>query len=221
MPGAGRLFPTGVTAESDTRENVQFWFDPVCPWAWITSRWMLEVEKVRPVQTDWRIMSLAYLNLAQHEGKELTPEYVERMSKAWGPVRVAAAAAQEKGPGILGPIYTALGTRFHVQGRREDSAVLTEALEEVGLPASLARAAESDEFDETIKASHHEAFDEVGLDVGTPVIRISGHALFGPVITPAPKGEAAGRLWDGLVLVTEADGFFELKRTRDRKPSFE
>ena len=200
---------------------MQFWFDPVCPWAWITSRWMLEVEKVRPVHPDWRIMSLAYLNLSQHEGKGLTEEYQERMGRAWAPVRICAAAAQQKGPDILGPLYTALGTRFHVEGRREDPAVIPEALSEVGLPESLAGAATSTEFDEIIKASHHEAFDEVGLDVGTPVIRIDGKALFGPVITPAPKGEAAGRLWDGLVLVTEADGFFELKRTRDRKPSFE
>jgi 2-hydroxychromene-2-carboxylate isomerase len=210
-----------VTAQSDEREDVQFWFDPLCPWAWITSRWMLEVEQVRRVRTDWRIMSLAYLNLVQHEGKDLSPEYLERMGRAWGPIRVVAAAAQERGSDILGPLYTAIGTRFHVEGRREDPSVITEALEEVGLPASLASAAESEEFDEQIRRSHHAAFDEVGLDVGTPVIRIRGKAIFGPVITPAPKGEAAGRLWDGLVLVTEADGFFELKRTRDRKPSFE
>jgi protein-disulfide isomerase-like protein with CxxC motif len=203
------------------REQAQFWFDPLCPWAWITSRWMLEVEKVRPVQTEWRIMSLAYLNLNQHEGKGLAEDYVERMKRAWGPVRICAAAAQEKGQDVLGPLYTAIGTRFHVQGRREDPATLPEALAEVGLPESLTDAATSTEFDEIIKASHHQAFDEVGLDVGTPVIRIRGKALFGPVITPAPKGEAAGRLWDGFVLVTEADGFFELKRTRDRKPSFE
>jgi DSBA-like thioredoxin domain len=200
---------------------VQFWFDPVCPWAWITSRWMLEVQQVRPVRVEWRIMSLAYLNITQHEGEGLSEEYLERMSRAWGPVRVAAAAAEHSGSGILGPLYTALGTRFHVEGRREDPAVIPEALEEVGLPASLASAAESTDFDELIKISHHEAFDDVGLDVGTPVIRIGGKALFGPVITPAPRGEAAGRLWDGVVLVTEADGFFELKRTRDRKPSFE
>jgi len=136
-------------------------------------------------------------------------------------VRVCAAAAKHSGPDILGPLYTAIGTRLHNQGRREDPTVLPEALAEVGLPESLASAADSTEFDETIKSSHHEAFDDVGLDVGTPVIRIKGNALFGPVITPAPKGEAAGRLWDGLVLVTEADGFFELKRTRDRRPSFE
>jgi hypothetical protein len=210
-----------MTAEAPDREDMQFWFDPLCPWAWITSRWMLEVEKVRPVHVDWRIMSLAYLNLEQHEGKGLNEEYLARMSKAWGPVRVAAASAAEAGPGILGPLYTAIGTRIHNQGRREDPAVLSEALAEVGLPVSLADAAESTEFDEAIKKSHHEAFDEVGLDVGTPVIRIRGKALFGPVITPAPKGEAAGELWDGLVLVTKADGFFELKRSRDRRPSFD
>jgi hypothetical protein len=210
-----------MTAQPDAPEDVQFWFDPVCPWAWITSRWILEVEKVRPVRPDWRIMSLAYLNLTQHESKDLSEEYLERMGRAWGPIRVCAAAAQHSGPGILGPLYTALGTRFHVQGRREDPTVIPEALAEVGLPESLAGAAKSTEFDEEIKRSHHEAFDEVGLDVGTPVIRIRGKAIFGPVITPAPKGEAAGRLWDGMVLVTEADGFFELKRTRDRKPSFD
>ena len=118
------------------QEDVQFWFDPLCPWAWITSRWMLEVEKVRPVRTDWRIMSLAYLNLVQHEGKGLTEEYLERMSRAWGPIRVVAAAAQERGPGILGPLYTAIGTRYHVQGRREDPESIPEALAETGLPAT-------------------------------------------------------------------------------------
>jgi 2-hydroxychromene-2-carboxylate isomerase len=210
-----------VTAQPDAREDVQFWFDPVCPWAWITSRWMLEVEKVRPVKTDWRIMSLAYLNLMQHEGKGLTEDYQERMGRAWGPIRVCAAAAQENGAEVLGPLYTAIGTRFHNEQRREDATVITEALAEVGLPESLAKAATSTEFDELIKSSHHEAFDDVGLDVGTPVVRIRGHAIFGPVITPTPRGEAAGRLWDGVALVTEADGFFELKRTRDRKPSFE
>jgi 2-hydroxychromene-2-carboxylate isomerase len=210
-----------MTAQPGAPEDVQFWFDPVCPWAWITSRWMLQVQQVRPVRPDWRIMSLAYLNLTQHEGKDLSEDYLERMGRAWGPIRVCAAAAQQAGPEILGPLYTAIGTKFHVEGRREDPTVLPEALAEVGLPEDLASAAQSDEFDGEIKRSHHEAFDDVGTDVGTPVIRIRGRAIFGPVITPAPKGEAAGRLWDGLVLVTEADGFFELKRTRDRKPSFE
>lgn len=206
---------------SDEFETAQFWFDPICPWAWITSRWMLEVEKVRPVRTEFRIMSLAYLNLDQREGAGLSPEYQERMQQAWGPVRVCAAAAQDKGDEILGPLYTALGNRFHVAGRRGDWSVLDEALEEVGLPASLSKVVDTTEYDDAIKKSHHDAFDQVGLDVGTPVIRIRGNAFFGPVITPAPKGEAAGRLWDGFVLVSEADGFFEIKRSRDRRPQFD
>jgi hypothetical protein len=210
-----------MAADAQDREEMQFYFDPLCPWAWITSRWMLEVEKVRPVRVDWRIMSLAYLNLVQHEGKGLSEEYQERMNKAWGPVRVCAAAAADAGPAVLGPLYTAIGTRFHNQGRRDDPAVIPEALQEAGLPVWLADAAETAEFDDVIKKSHHEAFDQVGLDVGTPVVRIRGKALFGPVITPAPKGEAAGELWDGLVLVSKADGFFELKRSRDRKPTFD
>jgi hypothetical protein len=182
---------------------------------------MLEVEKVRPVEVEWKLMSLAYLNLVQHKGEGLSPDYLAMMQKAWGPVRVCAAAAAEKGPDILGPLYSAIGVRWHNQGRRDDPSVLTEALAEVGLPEPLAQAADSDTYDEAIKASHHEAFDQVGLDVGTPVIRVRGNAFFGPVMSPAPKGDAAGRLWDGFVAIAETDGVFEIKRTRDRKPIFE
>lgn len=202
-------------------EKVQFWFDPVCPWAWITSRWMLEVETVRPVETEWRMMSLAYLNLTQHRGEGLSPEYLERLQLAWAPIRVCAAASAEKGDDILGPLYTAIGTRFHNQHRRGDPAVLTEALAEVGLPEALVDAGASTEFDDAIRASHHEAFDRVGTDVGTPVLEFHGKVYFGPVVSPAPRGEAAGRLWDGFVLVTTTDGFYEIKRTRDQKPSFD
>ncbi|EGX60625.1 hypothetical protein SZN_06731 [Streptomyces zinciresistens K42] len=206
---------------SDDVHEVPLWFDPLCPWAWITSRWLLEVEQVRPVRADWRIMSLAYLNLDQREGKGLSDDYRKLMERAWGSVRVCAAAAEHAGRPALGPLYTAIGTRLHNQRRREDPTVITEALAEAGLPASLAAAATSAQFDQLIKDSHHEAFDEVGLDVGTPVLRIAGTTLFGPVVTPAPRGEAAGRLWDGLLAVAATDGFFELKRTRDRKPSFD
>jgi hypothetical protein len=210
-----------MTDRREEREEVPFWFDPLCPWAWITSRWLLEVEQVRPVRPDWRIMSLAYLNLDQREGKDLSEDYRALMLRAWGPIRVCAAAAEQSGHDILGPLYTAIGTRLHNQRRRDDPAVLREALAEVGLPDSLAAAAISTQFDRQIKDSHHQAFDEVGLEVGTPVLRINGTVLFGPVITPAPRGEAAGRLWDGLRLVAGTDGFFELKRTRTRKASFE
>lgn len=201
-------------------EKVPFWFDPLCPWAWITSRWLLEVERVRPVLADWRIMSLAYLNLIQRDGQGLTDDYRDLMVRAWGPVRICAAAAENHGSQILGPLYSALGTRLHNHRRRDDPAVIPEALEEAGLPRSLAAAATSTEFDQFIKDSHDQAFNEVGLDVGTPVLQVAGTALFGPVVTPAPRGEAAGQLWDGLVLIAQTDGFFELKRSRDRKPSF-
>jgi hypothetical protein len=210
-----------MTNQQPDRVEVPFWFDPLCPWAWITSRWLLEVEQVRPVRADWRIMSLAHLNLVQREGKGLSEDYLNLMTKAWGLVRVCAAAAEHGGHGVLGPLYTAIGTRLHNQRRRDDPAVIAEALAQTGLPDSLTAAATSTQFDQRITDSHDEAFNEVGLEVGTPVLRIGDTALFGPVITPAPRGEAAGRLWDGLVMVAGTDGFFELKRTRDRRPSFE
>jgi 2-hydroxychromene-2-carboxylate isomerase len=204
----------------DSVTDVGFWFDPVCPWAWITSRWMLEVEQVRSVKTRWHVMSLAYLNLIQHEGQGHDEDYLKRMELAWGPVRVCAAAAAERGDDILLPLYTALGTRFHDQQHRGAEAV-AEAVAEVGLGSSVLEAATSTEFDDAIKASHHRGMDPVGIDVGTPVISVDGNAFFGPVVTPIPRGEAAGRLWDGVLAVTGTDGFFELKRTRDRRPSFE
>ncbi|ATM24605.1 Hypothetical protein SMD44_p10106 (plasmid) [Streptomyces alboflavus] len=203
------------------RCSVPFWFDPMCPWAWITSRWLLEVEKVRPVRADWRIMSLSYLNLVQRQGEGLSEDYRELMDRAWGPVRVCAAAVEHGGREVLGPLYTGIGTRLHTQRRRKDPTVLTEALAHAGLPESLAAAATSTDFDHLIAASHTEATDLVGLDVGTPVLRVGGTALFGPVVSPAPRGEAAGRLWDGLLLIAETEGFFELKRTRNTRASFD
>ena len=205
---------------SEPRIDANFWFDPLCPWAWITSRWMLEVEQVRPVKTRWHLMSLAYLNLVQHQGKGLSEEYLERMEKAWGPVRICAAAAAERGDEIMLPLYTALGTRFHNQQRR-DADALAEAVAEVGLAPSVLGAANSTDYDEAIKASHQSGMELVGLDVGTPIIGVDGNAFFGPVVTPTPRSEAAGRLWDGVLAVTGTDGFFELKRTRDRKPGFD
>jgi protein-disulfide isomerase-like protein with CxxC motif len=199
-------------------ETADFWFDPLCPWAWLSSRWMLQVETVRDIKTNWHVMSLGLLN----QGREdLSDEYKELMIKAMGPVRVCIAAAQAKGPEVLLPLYTAIGNRIHLEGRRDDPSLIPDALEEVGLPAELAEAATSTEFDDALSKSHHEGMDPVGYDVGTPVIHVGGVAFFGPVVSPTPKGEAAGRLWDGVVLVAGTDGFFELKRTRDRPPIFD
>lgn len=197
---------------------VDFWFDPLCPWAWITSRWMLEVQQVRPVQVRWHVMSLAVLN----EGKTDLPErYAELMKQAWGPVRVAIAAEQRLGPEVLGPLYTALGTRFHHEKLPRDRATVEAALAEAGLPADLADAMESTEYDEALRASHAEGIERVGYEVGTPIISMNGTSIFGPVVTPIPRGEAAARLWDGVNLVTQTDGFFELKRSRTRDPIFD
>jgi 2-hydroxychromene-2-carboxylate isomerase len=195
---------------------IDFWFDPICPWAWITSRWVLEVEKVRPITTRWHLMSLPYLN----KEKDVSDEYRALLEQAWGPVRVCMAAEQRFGSQVLLPLYTAIGTRFHNQHRREESAVI-EAIAEVGLPADLAEAALSTEYDDAIIKSHHEGMDQVGNEVGTPIISVEGEAFFGPVVSPVPRGEAAGRLWDGVLLVAGTEGFFELKRTRTGKPIFD
>jgi 2-hydroxychromene-2-carboxylate isomerase len=197
---------------------VDFWFDPICPWAWIASRWLLEVAKLRPVRPRWHVMSLSVLNGAK---PDLPERYVELLAEGWGPVRVCIAAEQKAGPEILGPLYTALGTRFHHDKAPLERATIEAALAEVGLPADLADAMDSAEFDEALRASHADGMDRVGYEVGTPVISINGNSFFGPVISPIPRGEAAARLWDGVMLVTKTDGFFELKRSRTRDPIFD
>jgi hypothetical protein len=202
--------------------TVDMWFDPICPWAWLTSRWLLEVEKVRPLDIRFNVMSLSVLN----GGRDLPESYQRYMDRAWGPVRVCMAAAEFAGPKVLRDLYTALGTRIHLRKYELDDKLYTEALEEVGLDPALADAASSDAWDDALRASHDAGMKPVGLQVGTPVIHAPGPAggtvaFFGPVVTPAPKGEAAGRLWDGVLLVGATPGFYELKRSREVGPIFD
>ena len=209
--------PISPDVSENTSVVADFWFDPICPWAWIASRWMLEVEQVRDVRVRWHVMSLSYLN----EGRDLPEKYRAVMDESWGPVRVVVAAAAAHGEDVILPLYTALGTRFHHEGRPKDRATIEEALAEVGLPTALADAMDTDDYDEALRKSHHAGMDQVGYEVGTPVISVEGVAFFGPVVSPVPRGEAAGLLWDGVRLVATTDGFFELKRSRTRDPIFD
>jgi 2-hydroxychromene-2-carboxylate isomerase len=196
---------------------VDFWFDPSCPWAWMTSRWVDEVAKHRELEVAWHIMSLAVLN----EDKDVSDDYKAFFPRALRYTRLVAAVQQLHGQEYVKPFYDALGTRIHPGGSKNPDEVIPAALAEVGLPSELAHYADSDEYDEPMRASHFDGINRVGQDVGTPVIAVNGTAFFGPVITPAPKGEEAVRLWDGVVAVASYPGFFEIKRTRTREPIFD
>lgn len=196
---------------------VSFWFDPVCPWAWMTSRWVGEVQRQRGFDVTWNVMSLSVLN----EGRDVSEDYRALLERAWGPVRVIIAAKELHGDEVVKKLYDAMGTRIHPGGEQDMDTVIAQSLAEVGLPADLADYATKDTYDEQLRASHHDGISRVGEDVGTPVIAVGDVAFFGPVVTPAPKGDDALRLWDGVVAVAGVNGFYELKRSRTQGPVFD
>lgn len=199
------------------KTTVDFWFDPICPFAWATSRWILEVEKVRDIEVNWHVMSLAVLN----EDKDIDEDYRKGLETAWGPVRVIIAAAAAHGQDVVGTLYTAMGELIHYEGVKDRGEVIGRALDRVGLPADLARAADTDDHDQALRASHEEGISKVGQDVGTPVVALNGTAFFGPVITRVPTGEEAARLFDASVTLASFPYFFEIKRTRTENPQFD
>ena len=196
--------------------TADFWFDPVCPFAWITSRWILEVQEVRDIDVRWHVMSLAYLN----EDKDIPDGYREFLAPARGPVRVLVAAAQRHGDGVLFPLYTAMGNRIHLEKQPVDREMIAAAVAEAGLEPDLVDAMDDPSYDEAVARSHHEGMDQVGDDVGTPTIAFNGAAFFGPVLSRIPRGEDAGRIWDATVALAAYPYFFELKRTRTGELDF-
>lgn len=197
------------------------WLDPICPWAWVTSRWLVEVRGQRDVELRYHVLSLSALN----EGREgLEPWYEEWLSTGWGPARVLVAAEAKAGNAVVGPLYEALGERLHTHKASRSRKTYEAALAEVGLPPELAAAADSQEWDFVLREGNKAGLAPVGEDLGTPTIHFpqpdgTVSAFFGPVVAPVPRGEAAGRLWDGVVALSGIDGFYELKRSRTRRPT--
>lgn len=199
----------------ETTPTVEFWFDPICPWCWMTSRWASEVARARGFEIAWHPISLAIIN----EGNT-DDAHAEGHRQGHRLGRVVEAARVAHGDAVVGPLYTALGTRIHPGARDDFDAILAEALAEAGADPALAQAADRDDSDAQLRANTGHALELAGPDVGVPIISIDGVAFFGPVVTPSPTGEDALRLWDGIYTAASVPGFYELKRGRTKGPQF-
>ena len=190
--------------------SVDFWIDPVCDWAWVTARWLEEVQAIRDIDVNWRVMSLDLLNGG------------EQVAGNFAPVRAIEAARSLAGDAVAQQLLFAIGRRINVDGNTDISAAIAESVAECELSGSIADASRTDEFDATVRASHIAAMELGGAGVGTPIIGIPGPGgervgYFGPVLTATPRGDAAGRLWDGLLILAANPGFYELKKERQAK----
>ena len=199
------------------RQAVDFWYDVTCPFAWITSRWIQEVEQVRPIQVSWRPMSLTILN----EGRDIPEDYAEAMKRAWVFARAVAAVVFGGYEDLSGGLYTELGVRIHNEGRRDAEQIIAEAYEALNLPTELNERGQAGEFDEALKASHDAGIGLVGDEVGTPIVSFNNVAFFGPVMTRIPRGEEAGEIFDGAVALAKYPYFYELKRSRTTSLKFD
>jgi hypothetical protein len=198
--------------------KVEMWFDTLCPWAWMTSRWLVEVAKVRDISIQWNVMSLFFLNESR---SHISADYLDNAKKALGPLRIIVAAERLYGNQVAGELYTAFGEEIHLNKMKFSPELNSKVLGKFSFPVDLLPFADDVSLDELILKSHKAGIDRVGEDVGTPIVSIEGISFFGPVISPAPKGEDAGKLFDGAFAVASYPGFFEMKRTRTVGPIFD
>lgn len=199
--------------------SVEFWFDPICPWCWMTSRWAAEVSQVRGFEIVWHPISLKVIN-EENNGGEPHDGHIQGHRLG----RVVEAARVAIGESAVGKLYTEMGNRVHPGENRDFDAIIAESLATLdiddALAATLRAAADSEASDAQLRTNTLHALEIAGPDVGVPIISIDGNAFFGPVMTPAPTGEDALRLWDGVSAVASVPGFYELKRGRTTGPQF-